>query len=204
MEGDAKGQLGGLDCSVQERERLAGLSREWKCAVCERSNGEVLEESERAWREKEGEGKEVDRGEVEIPEELRFRDKEELQEKSVENSKAQSSKETGTDEEAELAEGFVKTGNPARMEARPGQSVPLPTGTTSSSVTRRVNQPQAQPQAAQITAAPSLAQAQAQIYREPTVAQVLSNEGVPAWIDRSIAVVVACLVAVVLKVLLGL
>lgn len=201
MEGDAKGQLGGLDCSAKERERFAGLSQDWKCAICGTTNKEVLEESERAWKEGEGAGKERD--EVEVPEELRFRDKEELQASSSGKGESQSQSEggVGTDEETELAEGFVATGNTAGREARPGQGVPLPTGTTtSSSATRRTNPPQAQ--APQITAAPRLAQAQ--VYHEPTVAQVLSNEGVPAWIDRSIAVVVACLVAVVLKVLLGL
>jgi ubiquitin-conjugating enzyme E2 J1 len=84
-------------------------------------------------------------------------------------------------EEGELAEGFVKTGDgtgdyPA---ARPAQGVALPTGTVN---TQRIQPAQrVQPQLAQ-----------------------MSNQGVPMWIDRMIAAVVVCLVAMVLKVLLGL
>ncbi|KAF9892496.1 hypothetical protein FE257_001605 [Aspergillus nanangensis] len=46
MEGDAKGQVGGLDVGEGLRREYAGRSREWVCEVCGKGNGEILEE----WR----------------------------------------------------------------------------------------------------------------------------------------------------------
>ena len=205
MEGEAKGQLGGLECSVQERERLAGLSAGWSCGICGRSNADVLKESEEAWREMFGVDAKME--EVEVPGELKMgygdqmkRGTDQSQDAERPKSEAESSSKASkeeSEEEAELAEGFVTTGYPA---AQPGQGVAQPTGTTQLPIPSRT-QAQNQTQIpAQVTAPPQIAQA----YHEPTVAQVLSNEGVPAWVDRSIAVVVACLVAMILKILIGL
>ncbi len=90
--------------------------------------------------------------------------------------------EMGKDkEEAELAEGFVRTGNdgatdsPAYAAAGPAQIVPQPPAA--------LNPPR--------------------IQNYPQMAQ-RSNDGVPMWIDRTIAAVVLCLVAMVIKVMLGL
>jgi ubiquitin-conjugating enzyme E2 J1 len=175
METDPKGQLGGLECTKAERERLAERSAEWKCGVCGRSNGEILKEVEEAAKSKEVEV-------VEVPKELKMGWKDEMVPEKA---------------EAELAEGFVQTGNPSGEStppvasssstyppARPAQSVPLPTAT----VSRRAP-----------THVPFVNNAyQAQ------VVQRRSNNGVPMWIDRTIAAVVVCLVAMVFKVLLGL
>jgi ubiquitin-conjugating enzyme E2 J1 len=162
METDAKGQLGGLECSVKERERMAEASSSWRCAGCGKTNAEIMKECEEVTKEK-GEG-----AEVVVPSELRMGFKDEIGK--------------GRDkEEGELAEGFVRTGDgvgdyPA---ARPAQGVPQPTGAVT---TQRIQPGQrVQPQLAQ-----------------------MSNQGVPMWIDRMIAAVVVCLVAMVLKVLLGL
>jgi ubiquitin-conjugating enzyme E2 J1 len=180
METDAKGQLGGLECTKAERERLAERSAEWKCGVCGRSNGEILKEVEEAAKSKEVEV-------VEVPKELKMGWKDEMVPEKAEAAML----------EAELAEGFVQTGNPSGEStppvasssstyppARPAQSVPLPTAT----VSRRAP-----------THVPFVNNAyQAQ------VVQRRSNNGVPMWIDRTIAAVVVCLVAMVFKVLLGL
>ncbi|GES60055.1 ubiquitin conjugating enzyme [Aspergillus terreus] len=73
MDGDARGQVGGLDVGDEVRREYARTSRAWRCEVCERSNEEILEE----WRgvcgdagvdddgNAEGEGKEKDGGEDE-------------------------------------------------------------------------------------------------------------------------------------------
>ena len=180
METDAKGQLGGLECTKAERERLAERSAEWKCGVCGRSNGEILKEVEEAAKSKEVEV-------VEVPKELKMGWKDEMVPEKAEAAML----------EAELAEGFVQTGNPSGEStppvasssstyppARPAQSVPLPTAT----VSRRAP-----------THVPFVNNAyQAQ------VVQRRSNNGVPMWIDRTIAAVVVCLVVMVFKVLLGL
>jgi ubiquitin-conjugating enzyme E2 J1 len=162
METDAKGQLGGLECSIKERERMAVMSAGWRCGVCGKSNEEIMKECEEAAKAKGGEGK----AEVVVPSELKMAWKDEI----------------GKDkEEGELAEGFVRTGNdraadaPVYPPARPVQTVPQPTAA--------VNPPR--------------------IQNYPQMAQ-RSNDGVPMWIDKTIAAVVLCLVAMVLKVLLGL
>jgi ubiquitin-conjugating enzyme E2 J1 len=181
METDAKGQLGGLECTKAERERLAERSAEWKCGVCGRSNGEILKEVEEAAKSKEVEV-------VEVPKELKMGWKDEMVPEKAESTLL----------EAELAEGFVQTGNPSAgtatppiasssttyPPARPAQSVPLPTATVSQQAPTHV------------PSANNVYQAQ--------VVQRRSNEGVPMWIDRTIAAVVVCLVAMVFKVLLGL
>ncbi|KAI0997955.1 hypothetical protein K3495_g10235 [Podosphaera aphanis] len=42
METDARGQLGGLDCTPAERERYAHASVRWRCSVCQQTNEEIL------------------------------------------------------------------------------------------------------------------------------------------------------------------
>lgn len=168
METDAKGQLGGLECSVKERERMAEASSSWRCATCGKSNGDIMKECEEAAKEK-GEG-----AEVVVPSELKMGWKDEM-------GKA---KDT---EEAELAEGFVRTGDGASdyPAARPGQGVPQPTGTVNTARIQPTTTTRIQPPTA-------------------TRIQPQSNGGVPLWIDRMIMAVVVLLVAMVLKVLLGL
>ncbi|PLB40577.1 ubiquitin-conjugating enzyme E2 [Aspergillus candidus] len=57
MDGDAKGQVGGMDASWEARREYAGRSAEWVCEVCGRKNEEILGE----WREEcRGMGVEVD------------------------------------------------------------------------------------------------------------------------------------------------
>lgn len=179
METDPKGQLGGMDCSAAERERVAKNSGEWRCGVCGKTNAEILSESAEA-AEKEGSSSQ----EVEVPKELNMAWKDEM--------KPTSEQREAMEEDAALAEGFVRTGNDGAMDvpvanivpatqvpypaARPAQGVPQPTATTT---TRP-------PPAFQARPAPRR-----------------TNDGVPIWIDRTIAAVVILLVAMVVKILLG-
>jgi len=175
METDAKGQLGGLDTSAKERERVAGESVGWKCGMCGRSNGDILQESADAAKEGEVE-------EVEVPKELTLATKEDLEKKKDGGQQAEEDKE-----EAELAEGFVQTAPMVREEypaARPAQSVPLPTGVRQRTEGQQQN---GTPQASMRT------RQQHQI----------SHDGVPIWIDRAIAGLVICIVVMVLKIVLG-
>ena len=66
MEGDAKGQVGGMEMPEKERKKLAGESRAWRCQGCGgRSNEDILrEEGSEA-----GEGK---ANEPIVPEDLKF------------------------------------------------------------------------------------------------------------------------------------
>lgn len=198
METDAKGQLGGLECTKEERARLATSSQNWKCSVCQKSNKEILDESSEAAKvkaEEEGEGSV--RKEEEVPKEMKIGYTDEKKSSPTEST-------TEQDGDARLAEGFVQTGNVAAddvgdvgapttstrpyLAARPAQSVLQPT----QPIPVHTN---AQPR---VTAAPAFPPPQRQAQ-----AQVRSNEGVPVWIDRTIAAVVVLLIAMVLKVLLG-
>lgn len=178
METDPKGQLGGMDCSPAERERIAKSSAHWTCSVCGKNNHNILKESAEA-SEKAGTSSQ----EVEVPKELNMAWKDEM--KSTEAQKEL------TEEDAALAEGFVSTGGDGTMDtprtnsnpsttnspppARPAQSVPQPTGVAARPRTLPIQQPQR-----------------------------TSNDGVPLWIDRAILAIVVLLVAMVLKILLGL
>lgn len=76
MDTDAKGQLGGIECSKDARERMAKDSGKWACAGCGKSNGEIMKEREEAV--KEIEAKEGRRKEEQIPEDLRLAYRDEL------------------------------------------------------------------------------------------------------------------------------
>ncbi|KAL3426821.1 ubiquitin-conjugating enzyme [Phlyctema vagabunda] len=98
-------------------------------------------------------------------------------------------KEKSDEESDQLAEGFVPTaaviGEPVLTQnplppARPAQTVPQPTATTP------------QQRLPQIPQAP----VQQTHHRH-------SNDGVPIWIDRTIAGIVLCLIVMVLKILFG-
>jgi ubiquitin-conjugating enzyme E2 J1 len=75
MDTDAKGQLGGMDSSEEARKRFAGQSKDWKCAVCGKTNEALMQEQEEVVKEHSGEGKKE-----EVPEELRLAYREELKE----------------------------------------------------------------------------------------------------------------------------
>ncbi|KAH7402927.1 hypothetical protein BKA66DRAFT_436310 [Pyrenochaeta sp. MPI-SDFR-AT-0127] len=79
MDTDAKGQLGGIECSKDARERMAKDSGAWTCAGCAKSNADIM--TERETLVKEVEEKEGKRKEEEIPEELRLAYRDELREK---------------------------------------------------------------------------------------------------------------------------
>lgn len=76
MDTDAKGQLGGIECSKDARERMAKDSGKWACAACGKSNHGIMEQREEAVRELEE--KEGGRKEEEVPEELRLAYRDEL------------------------------------------------------------------------------------------------------------------------------
>jgi len=76
MDTDAKGQLGGIECTKDARERMARDSAAWKCAACGKSNADVMAEREELV--KEIEAKEGRRKEDHVPEELRLAYRDEL------------------------------------------------------------------------------------------------------------------------------
>ena len=189
METDAKGQLGGLDTSEAERRRCAELSCAWKCSGCGKSNLEILAECEEAAKTLEQEGGEK-LPEEKVPDGLVIGSREDL---GLSASGAAAKEKVGEDTEAQLAEGFVQT-QPLPVQsstypaARPGQTVPRPTGTSQLQHASHLQQPQLQQRPEPL--APRTTQ-QANV----------SSDGVPIWIDRAIAGIVVCLVALILKML---
>ncbi|KAI1135176.1 UBC-like protein [Hypoxylon sp. FL0543] len=183
METNARGQLGGLDTSDAVRRKLAAESKSWKCAVCAKTNEEIIAECEERCKEHDAanDGK---RKEVEVPAELKmgFRDE-------MEKPKAG---DGGSDdaESAELAESFVQTAPEREIEppltrsaaqppARPAQGVPSPTG--------RV----------------LLSDPVGQATSTPSQRPVDPHAGVPAWVDYAIVSLVIMLIAMLLKILVG-
>ena len=180
METDAKGQLGGLECTDDMRRRMAQESGAWKCSSCGKSNTEILAECTEAARLADTSSK----PDEEVPKELKMGWKDEM-DKKRKDSDIQLGNGDDT-ESAELAEGFVQTAPLAREEAvvpnvvsypaaRPVQGVPQPT--------RTVPMPQQQ----QVPVSPL-----AQVQRH-------SNDGVPDWVDKAIVGVVLCLIVMLLR-----
>lgn len=172
METDAKGQLGGLECSESMRRRMADESRSWKCPSCGKSNEEILNECAQAASESE-------RVEEAVPKELRMGWRDEMGKEETKEDK---------EESAALAEGFVQTG-PVAGEgstasasqqrtpyppARPAQGVPQPTG----SVTAHSVQ------------GPMTTALRTQVQRR-------SEDSVIIWIDRTIVGIVVCIIFMV-------
>ena len=69
MEGDAKGQVGGVEASKEVRERYARESAPWRCSTCGKTNADIARDF----------AKEESRGQEEaVPEELKLGYKDEL------------------------------------------------------------------------------------------------------------------------------
>jgi len=183
METDAKGQLGGLECSDDMRRRMARQSRGWKCTSCGRSNEEILKESEEAAKASDSKADDF------VPKELSMGWKDEMaqrKEKAAESKRI----EPNDAESAELAEGFVQT---APMTSDVSNAVPPPPS--------EPTYPPARP--AQSVSQPTATRQQSPNQPALAVQQRVSNDGVPAWVDKAIVGLVFCLVVMVLKVLLG-
>ncbi|KAH9904656.1 UBC-like protein [Xylariomycetidae sp. FL2044] len=202
METDAKGQIGGIDTTDAVRRRFATDSRTWKCPVCSKTNGEIVQECEERYKEYEAEngGPSEKRREVEVPAELKMGYRDDMEKEG----KAAGERRGGGDatevegeevESAQLAEGFVQTAPDSEIVSpppstyttsqppRPAQGVPSPTG--------GVPLPNPIGQGAASTQARNLQQ------------QVRpSDNGVPAWVDYAIVSLVVLLVAVVANILL--
>jgi ubiquitin-conjugating enzyme E2 J1 len=187
MESSPAGQLGGVDASESVRKRMAGESRGWRCSVCGgKSCEEILGEVERAAKELEaeqGEGSTA-REEEKVPPEMQFAIKkdagEEKKDEAQNEGKAPAARtEDETARQPEIATQPYPPARPAQTVPQPTATIPLP--------------PQAQVQA----------QFQPQPQRQMAQVHVRSNDGVPIWVDRAIAGIVVCLVAMVLKMLLG-
>jgi ubiquitin-conjugating enzyme E2 J1 len=126
MDTDAKGQLGGIECSRDARERMARDSGAWKCPSCGKSNAEIMQERED--RVKEIDDKEGKRKEDEVPEELRLAYRDELgkKEEGEEEPKVDKGKGRAVDDTPTISPVPPVTDSPATNSTPSAPVAPAP------------------------------------------------------------------------------
>jgi ubiquitin-conjugating enzyme E2 J1 len=222
LETPVAGQVGGLEMSEAARRSLAEQSRGWRCAECGRSNEEILRDSEEAARKLEAEGSR--KMEEKVPEELKLGYREDIvkpgpaqvdsrSELQISHSASITLTQDEDSEVAELAEGFVPTAplpslpqyQPQHFEPfssypspQPAQSVPQATGSTPASTPTQYTS----------TTTTQRSIPQQRIQQQQQIQQLQrrrdrSNEGVPLWVDRTIMLLGAALIAMLLKAIFG-
>ena len=171
MEGDAKGQVGGLEMPETERRRLAEESRTWRCPGCGgRTNEAILQEEG-------GEASEGNQTAAVIPEELKFGFKDEI-------AKGQNEMK---------GKGNIPDGaSPIHKEEVAAKTSADSDKQLKSSVT--ANEHVASPAAAGPSA--PVPRSQPTSRRPITTAQ---SNGSPAWLDKAITGVAAALAVMVIK-----
>ncbi|KAL5119906.1 hypothetical protein ACEQ8H_002268 [Pleosporales sp. CAS-2024a] len=76
MDTDAKGQVGGLECTRDAREKMARESRAWTCPACAKSNADIIRERELLVRDTDA--RHGPREEDAVPDDLRLAYRDEL------------------------------------------------------------------------------------------------------------------------------
>ncbi|KAL8837515.1 MAG: hypothetical protein Q9170_002508 [Blastenia crenularia] len=187
MEGGAKGQVGGMDMGEEERKRLAGESRSWRCQGCGRTTNEDILKAEegRCTAPDENQGSAKLAAKEHVPNDLRFGFKDEMAKVDVPSEGKDKALVTPrlTDYKDETVssdrggnvdfaghENLSSSSHPLSLRPQP------PAPTTASA------QPMPQPLPTPRTSVPP----------NPT-------NGVPAWVDKAIVGVVASLAVMVVK-----
>lgn len=204
METDARGQLGGLEAGEAVRRRLAAESVAWRCGGCGgRTNGEIMAEVEEKVRQTSGEAGGRRRAEEEkVPEELKMGWRDEMEAggkgKGKEKEK-EKEREEFDDESARLAEAFVQTAPVTTAAAPTPAASTIPSGDSMAAASSTATA-ERRPAAAQ---AGSARPAAGRALQQRVADRRVSNDEVPAWLDRLIIAVAILLAAVVAKVMLG-
>lgn len=173
MEGDAKGQVGGMDMPVTERERLAEESRGWRCRGCgARRNEDILREE--GGREGKQEGK------VDVPEELKFGFRDQMEANKEERLDKGKGKEVVGEAPGPQMRSQGQEGKPVSRE-RVQQTQQLVTPAVPPAPVPRTVQPLRPTRTV------------------PPLQQRTSVDGVPAWVDKAITGVVAALALLIIK-----
>ena len=180
MEGDAKGQVGGMEMPQRERERLANESRPWKCHGCGgRSNEDIL-------REEGGDAAKGKSAEPVVPEELKFGFRDELGNSSTEEavrSDLEQKKVTAISnfEDKSTSRASQVTTAHAGITAATSSLASSPSAALPSRRTMQVGPPVRVPQSI------------------PTATIQEPYNGVPPWVDKAITGLVAALALMVFK-----
>lgn len=118
MDTDAKGQLGGIECSPQARKKMAAESGAFKCAQCGKTNAEIMKERAEAAAAIEADEK---KPEHEVPTELRLAYRDELEQKAPEKSE-KSEKSSDSSSNTPVADPPA----PSNLHPTPTVQVPAP------------------------------------------------------------------------------
>ncbi|KAF2140774.1 uncharacterized protein K452DRAFT_252666 [Aplosporella prunicola CBS 121167] len=174
MDTDAKGQVGGIDCTEAARRKMAAESVTHRCASCGKTNADVMTEREDLVREMVGKG---EIKEEEVPEELRLAYREDLgkQAEPGESSSKAAAPPAANEEETSSAQ-KTETTTPAASASAPLSAAPAPAPA---------------PAAARPAPPPPQQQQQQQPRR--------ADDAVPAWIDKAIYGIVAALAFMILR-----
>ena len=172
MEGDAKGQVGGMEMPESERKRLAEESKSWRCQGCGgRTNETIL-------REQGGESSEESSTAAVVPEELKFGFKEQI---GLEENKGKGKENVQDDVPSTLKEKTCESSSldrnpePAPSTAEDNCEAPPTHAAPSAAATLR---PQPTP-------------------TRPTLAP--QSNGPPPWVDKAITGVAAALAVMIIK-----
>lgn len=187
METDPKGQIGGLECTNAERENFARESVGWVCNICKKKNEDILKECQESLEKTCLEKKPVERPEMHPGINISSWDKSE--EKNAQQINDSTLHQTELhNNHSQFAQDFIITGE---------SSVPKFSSPSLSS--------ESQLKISSCSAAPISADYHTKDYQhqQPTSVGIINRES-PLWIDRAIVTVIICLVAMILKVLLGL
>lgn len=173
MEGDAKGQVGGMDMPVAERERLAEESRGWRCRGCGgRRNEDILRE--------EGGEEGKPGGKVDVPEELKFGFRDQMEASKEEKVDKGKGKEVMAEAPGQQVGSQGQEGKP-QMQERVLQTQQMVAPPVPAAPVPRTVQP--------LRPTPTV----------PPLQQRTSVDGVPAWVDKAITGVVAALALLIIK-----
>lgn len=171
MEGDAKGQVGGMEMPLKERERMAGESRAWKCHGCGGSSNEDI------LKEEGGDAAKGKQSEPVVPEELKF------------GFRDQMAKSEGNENAKQATDSAKAVASPASMATTPANAPPQISMPPPLPIT-----PPPQPTRT-VARGPSTRPLQA----VPPAIQPVQSNGVPKWVDNAITGLVAALILMVFK-----
>ncbi|KAL1965752.1 hypothetical protein VTN77DRAFT_5252 [Rasamsonia byssochlamydoides] len=196
MDGDAKGQLGGLDATDEVRRMWAEKSRSWRCDVC--SGGKTNEEILREWREVclqkgiavDEEGREF------VPEELKMHYKKQSQNTTTEE-KGQDDAPTSTSRPIETASTETKQS----IEQEPlqnRQDATAASSTTSSSSHHASSSTTLVSTSTRPTPTTTTTTTTTTIQHQPRAPTSSSSSDGP-WLDRAIVGVLIALIFMILR-----
>ena len=220
MEGDAKGQVGGMDAKEEARRDWAVKSRKWRCESCGKTNEELLGEWREVCREK---GVQIEDGENptsstssqrdEVPDELRLGYRDELEKGSSERTEGDEDTKGQREEDTPQSAATtadVPTSSPPSAETNlqsssSAQTTSLSTQTSHTPTSRAAPSPsspapQQSPSTTQPPATPPIA---ATTTNTPAQGAASTSSDGP-WLDRAIiGLILALLFMVTRKVVLA-